>query len=295
MEKSPQENTTIRVYDTSRAFVTFMIVFVIVFALVDILVFSFIEKIERVQSLPAAAANAIHATEIARIDNRPHFDITVSAMGKQPPDQVELFVYAATENPLPTATQAMQQVSNKGDKIISLFKRAGTKEGDIITSPSVHAVYSWNDGKRVFRGYSAAIIIRGVVPLKDKNDLPKVQRLLGDIVEVGGLVNNVSFGLSAPKRDALRIELLQQADSRAKEYAQRAGKDFGIALCDGIRSVRVLSPEKLSTPSNRVSMAMAVGKSAPTPDISVPIQANSISMTITVQYRFDYCQSSKTP
>ncbi len=125
----------------------------------------------------------------------------------------------------PTAKEALDENSDKMNKVIDAIKSAGINDDEISTSQfSIYPVYESYQEKETgiykqrLTGYSVSNIIHVKTP---KLDL--VSNIIDAAVDVGvNRVDSVSFSLSEKKQQQLSDDLLAEAIKNAKSKAEKA-------------------------------------------------------------------------
>jgi hypothetical protein len=197
--------------------------------------------------------------------------IQVKAVGKVTgtPDTVTIAVGVQTT--ASTAGAALDENNAKANAVIAVLKGKGVAVADLQTSGlSVSPTYS-NSGNTI-TGYqvtnSLTVTLHGI----DKAGaiIDAVQSAAGDATRIDQL--SFSIGDSSSLRTAARTDAVKQATASAKQLAAAAGVQLGQVL-----SITE-DPDDQTNPPVYAAAEAAAG--------SVPIQAGSQDLTVTVQLVF---------
>jgi uncharacterized protein YggE len=112
----------------------------------------------------------------------------VTGEGSAPVALTQALVSVTVEQRAPTATQALDAVRTRVQRIITVLFRAGVNVNDTQTTGiSVAPQYQFLNGTQVFVGFIASytLIVR--------TDVEKVGALIDAIVRAGGNINFITF------------------------------------------------------------------------------------------------------
>lgn len=153
----------------------------------------------------------------------------VSAFGtsniKVTPDEVSVYLNAEANAESAQMAQAKQNVIS--DSILNELIKLGIDRKDIQTqSIQVYEDYSWESGKRTFKGYKAS---QQFVVKSDNFAL--TGQIVDSAVNAGALVSGINFELSQEKQNEYKKQALEEASkdarSKAKATAEGLGKGLG--------------------------------------------------------------------
>lgn len=162
---------------------------------------------------------------------------TISADGKAEeeymPDMAVISGYLETKDR--SAEGAREELARKMAAVKKTLAANKIPDADIKTSGySVGPDYSWEKGRRVFKGYKGRVSYS----IKVK-DLDRLSAATDKTIQNGLQINNVSFDLK--NREAKEAELLtkatQNAKKRAAAVAAAGGRTLGALISADLKSV----------------------------------------------------------
>ncbi len=119
---------------------------------------------------------------------------------------------------------------------------------------SVRKEYSWDDGKRTFKGYKAERVDKITV-----TDPVMAAKIIDGAPQASGLIDYINFGLSKEKQAELKKQALKEATQNARLKAESMADGLGVKL----GKVVSVSESDFQAPIYRMAMAeMAVADEA---------------------------------
>jgi len=168
---------------------------------------------------------------------KPHGTISISgsAFMKCEPNQLIIFLKIIGKD-IESAVKARDEAATIIDQVLKALSNLGILDENIgTTSYNIEPTYEWEDGKRVFKGYTASVTIK--VTLK-KDEFDKAGSVIDKSVDAGAFVDSIQFELSRDKRDELNLQLLAEAAEDAKLKADIIVSALGDEL-GNVKSVNV--------------------------------------------------------
>jgi len=227
----------------------------------------------------AVAAIVIVALNVADIDDQQD-RFTVSATGKvfAKPDIANLTVGFKTETK-DTAAEAVEENSEKMNKIIATLKKLDIEEKDIkTTNYNLNPVYNWTqDEGQVLKGYE----VTQNVTIKIR-DLDNIGKAIAKSTEQGAnQVGSISFTIDDEdelKAEA-RDEAIEKAKVKAKDMAKKAGMKLGKIV--NVYENQVYYPETRYI--NDMIFGKGGGGEIEAP--SIEVGENEVSVEVSITYK----------
>ena len=227
----------------------------------------------------AALATAFVANgpaHIARADTTTN-GITVTGQGivTAPPDTVTLQLGVSVQ--AASVADARQQAATAANAVTAAVKADGVVDADVQTVQfDINPQYTTQNNQQVLTGYR----VDNVLQVKIRN-LDNVGQVIDDAVAAGGnatVVRGIAFSIE--NTDTLlhqaRLQAMQDAQSKAQDYASAAGVSLGKVI-----NITETQSQRPTPQFVAASVPAAAGAPAPT-----PIQSGSqqIQVNVTVTY-----------
>jgi uncharacterized protein YggE len=216
-------------------------------------------------------ASSVLSTAVAPTTNGSRV-IVVKAVGKVSGTPDTVTIQIGVQTTASTAGAALDANNAKANAVISMLKQKGVADADLQTSGlSISPTYS--DNGNSITGYqvtnSLTVTLHGI----DKAGpiIDAAQSAAGDAIRIDQL--SFSIDDSSSLRTSARNDAVKQATASAKQLAAAAGVQLGQVV-----SITEDPDDGTVTPMYAAADSAAAG--------SVPIQAGSQDLTVTVQMVF---------
>lgn len=222
--------------------------------------------------LPAAA---FAAPQITIAPAGPVVELSIYETVDSAPDRAT--IGAGVTTTAPTATEAMRQNAEAMTKVVARIKALGIAEKDIQTTGiSLGALYDYQDGRQVFRGYQAANRISVIL-----NRIEDTGRVLDALVEAGATdLSGPDFSIAdeTAAKEQARKAAVARGEAQAKAYAAMLG----------YKGVRVLSvSETIEGGFPMVEAAKIAATAAELAFVSAPVQPGTVSTGVNVTITYE--------
>jgi len=222
--------------------------------------------------LPAAA---FATPQITIAPAGPVVELSIYETVDSAPDRAT--IGAGVTTTAPTATEAMRQNAEAMIKVVARIKALGIAEKDIQTTGiSLGALYDYQDGRQVFRGYQAANRVSVVL-----HRIEDTGRVLDALVEAGATdLSGPDFSIAdeTAAKEQARKAAVARGEAQAKAYAAMLG----------YKGVRVLSVSE--TIEGRVPMfdvAKVAAAASEAGFVSAPVQPGQVSTGVNVTITYE--------
>lgn len=222
--------------------------------------------------LPAAA---FAAPQITIAPAGPVVELSIYETVDSAPDRA--IIGAGVTSTAPTATEAMRRNAEAMTKVVARIKALGIAERDIQTTGiSLGALYDYQDGSQVFRGYQAANRVSVIL-----NRIEDTGRVLDALVEAGATdLSGPDFSIAdeTAAKEQARKAAVARGEAQAKAYAAMLG----------YKGVRVLSvSETIEGRFPMVEAAKIAATAAELAFVSAPVQPGTVSTGVNVTITYE--------
>lgn len=199
---------------------------------------------------------------------------------KRAPDKVDVSI--GIQEQRRDLAEARKATDEQLKALYRIAKETGIAEKDLRTDySSVQPVYDYNNGKRIFTGYSVTHQVTATLRAADKL-ADFTQKLLDAKIDQ---IDNIVFGLQ--KEDDARQEALKLAIAKARQKAEILARSEGESL-GKVYSINEAGMyfEPVPLPMLRGKAMMAMDAAAPAMQESASPPAGEISVRAEVQATF---------
>lgn len=215
------------------------------------------------------------ATQVTITTNNPVIDLSLTEYVDATPDIASFSTGVQTL--APTANEAVRQNNVQMSAVIARLRKLGVAEKDIQTTQlTLNQQYDYEDGKQIFRGFSASNIVTAKL-----RDLKKMPQFL-DALATNGATNFNGPVFSVDDDSKLK------AAARDKVWAIATARANAIAQKAGYRSVRILRVEEQTNDMGRYSQDIVVtGAKRAQTESATPIEPGQIRIPSTMNFTFE--------
>jgi len=196
------------------------------------------------------------------------------------PDTAVISIAVETENVL--LSQALQENSNKSQKVITEIKKLMGKDDSVKTTGfNVKPVYNYDnkERKRTLTNYRVTNMVN--VKIKKLSDIGKI---IDTAIKNGAnKVEDLNFMIE--NKDKYSSELLKKASLQAKQKAAATTEALGLCI-KGINRVSTDFSDENISPYYRSSFSSAEMMKSDSAGSSLPIEAGEIKLKATVSVDF---------
>lgn len=223
---------------------------------------------------PFAAGQAM-ATQVTITATNPVIDLTLTEYVDATPDVASFSTGVQTL--ASTANEAVRQNNVQMAAVIARLKKLGVADKDIQTTQiSLNQQFDYQDGRQVFRGFSASNMVTAKL-----RDLKKMPQFL-DALAIDGATN-----FNGPVF-AMDDDSKLKAAARDKAWAVATERANAIARKSGYRSARIIRVEEESSDIRRYSQEIVVtGSKVGAEASTTPIVPGQLRIPSTISFTFE--------
>lgn len=176
-------------------------------------------------SLGAFTYNQLITTRYAGLsENQGIITVTGSAFFKATATESTIYVYL--KETAPTSKQAKDQVAELAQKVLNICDNLNINKKDINSgSFGISPQYTWENKKRIFKGYQAYQNITIKI-----HNTETAEKLLGHLADNGITNVNYSSHINEQELEKLQAKAKEQAIKNARQKAQKLASALGVHL-----------------------------------------------------------------